>query len=422
MTSRRGIRFLLPLVTVLLVFLALVVPGTAIALDQVEVIVDDAETGARLEGAAVTLHRVTPYQTLVGFSDVNGWVGFTHAMISAGNEYYITVDGPGSDHRTYQGMNFTFNGAFKGSYFKVWQNAHRVWGPDRYTTAVQTARTAFGNQMMDRWPYIGDVVIASGEDAAAADPLTAAGICWAYDAPLLLVGRDHTPESVKQAVAELANGSGHVTVHIVGGPSSVPNARYQDLVDYVGDPTKLTMDRIGPYANRFELASSVAVRMKHISDTVPAKTMTSITLIANGNDPDKFFDALALSPITAQTGAPILLVGEDYVPNVTLNRIAALGFPRVIVGGGPATVNTSVYAAVGATDRWWGNDRYLTAAKIATNAKMEGALGDLTVGVAAKLPDALTGGATTGLLNGALVLTQTGTLPACSHTYIDGCG
>ncbi len=335
MKSRRtGVALALFVATVVL----FVTPALAAAA-PIEVVVTDAETGLPLANAAVRLHRVTPSSLTLGpqYTNASGYTGFTNPAIVPSAQFYMSVDGPAGNHVHHVSDDFIYSGSDVTVSVDLWQKAHRVWGPDRYSTAVQTARDVFGIQELNWWPNIPDVVIASGEDYAAADPLTAAGICWCYDAPLFLVGRDHTPSSVKKALAELVAATGHVTVHVVGGPESVPQARYQDLVNYVGGPSKLTLDRVGPYSNRYELASSVAARMKQVSDTTP-KTMEQIALIANGADPDKFFDALALSPITAQNGTPILLVAEDSVPWQTSSRLASLSFPRVIIGGGPATV------------------------------------------------------------------------------------
>ncbi len=79
-----------------------------------------------------------------------------------------------------------------------------------------------------------DVVIASGDDREAADPLAAAGLCWAYDAPMLLVQSSATPSSVKSAVKAIVNANGPVTLHVVGGTMSVPDARIADIKSYVG--------------------------------------------------------------------------------------------------------------------------------------------------------------------------------------------
>jgi putative cell wall-binding protein len=134
-------------------------------------------------------------------------------------------------------------------------------------------------------------------------------------------------------------------------------------------------------------------------------------LVANGADPDKFFDALALSPIAAKTGYPIILVEYDSVPRESAQVLADLGLDERIVAGGPATISEPVMAQLGEggrpTQRWWGADRYATARVIATQAKAQTPpwLQPHNTGVAAKLPDALTGGAFMGLRAGPILVT-----------------
>ena len=70
------------------------------------------------------------------------------------------------------------------------------------------------------------------------------------------------------------------------------------------------------------------------------------------------------------------------------------------------------------TDRWSGPDRYSTATDIATNAVDSGWLSDRTVGVAAKLPDALTGGAMVGCDGGPLVITDGANLTSVTGSWL----
>ncbi len=125
--------------------------------------------------------------------------------------------------------------------------------------------------------------------------------------------------------------------------------------------------------------------MKTVAAADPALDMPGVALFANGADSTKFFDALALSPISAAQGAPILLVEYDKVPAATASAITELGMPGTrVVGGGPMTVSDKVRNQLGAT-RWSGTDRYSTATKIANEAVAKGWLARQEVGVAAKL-------------------------------------
>lgn len=283
----------------------------------------------------------------------------------------------------------------------------RIADADRYTTAVRVARRAYDPAGLKVWPGVQHVVIASGEDRAAADPLAAAGVCWAYDAPLLLVSRTTTSKEVKDAVAEIAKANGEVQLHVVGGTASVPEPRIAEIRTAAASFGLVTSERLLGTGNRYDLARAIALRMKQISD-LGGRTMSDVVLVANGADPAKFFDALALSPIAANQGAPILLVAKDSVPAATAAALKTLAPARVIVGGGPATVSAAVKTAVGATgpdDRWYGATRYSTASAIASKSIAAGWLSAEVVGIAAKIPDGMTGGTLAGRLGGVLLLT-----------------
>lgn len=82
---------------------------------------------------------------------------------------------------------------------------------DRYGTAAQAARWAF--------PDGADVaVLASGETFA--DALGAAPLAAAYDAPILLSGRDVLPDATRTALAEL----GVTDVLVMGGTAAISDA------------------------------------------------------------------------------------------------------------------------------------------------------------------------------------------------------
>jgi putative cell wall-binding protein len=299
----------------------------------------------------------------------------------------------------------------------------RLADADRYSTAVRIAREYFADpDKPSRWPNVTHVVIASGEDRAAADPLSAAGLCWAYDAPLFLVSSTSVPSKVKQAIKEIVQTSNHVTIHIVGGPVSVPDERYYEIESYVGGPSKADRDRILSTGGRFEMAAAIAERVAYEGGS------PDFVLVANGADSTKFFDALALSPISAYRGYPILLVSADSIPMATLTALGKLSEPDVIVGGGPATVSGGVMSGLdavngkGSVDRWSGSDRYATAAVIGQKARWDFMLDETHTGQAAKLPDALTGGSGLGTVGGVLLVTDGENLSAATEKFLSDYG
>jgi len=282
----------------------------------------------------------------------------------------------------------------------------------RFSTAVAIALDGFPG-----WVGVKHVIIASGDDRAAADPLAASGLCWAYDGPMLLVSAARTPDEVKTAIKEIVSVNGPITLHVVGGPVSVPDARLAELVAAGGGSGKVTLDRILRTGGRYDLAAAIALRMQTVAAGDPAKTMPKVALFANGADNNKFFDALALSPISAGTGAPILLVTATSVPPATAGAVKSLAPTTKIVGGGPNTVSEAVRAQLGAT-RWSGQSRYDTAIAIANGAVSKGWFTRAYVGLAAKLPDALTGGSLVGWRKGVLLLTDGTTLTPVTKTWL----
>lgn len=293
----------------------------------------------------------------------------------------------------------------------------RIWGNDRYSTAVKMAREPFTTKANpSNWLGPHDIVIASGEDYAAADPLAAAGLCAAYNAPLFLVTADGVSSEVRSAIQQISYTAPSIRVHIVGGTTTLPDSIYDEIAA-IGHQN-YTKHRIIATGDRYDLAAAIALDMWEGKGGDPPRV-----LIANGEDPDKFFDALALSPIASNTLFPILLVGENHVPSATTSALNALGNPDLAIGGGPATVSNSVMsqldAANGTTLRWWGSDRYRTAIDIANNAYTWGYADEDRVGVAAKLPDALTGGATMGTLEGMIVITDGNTLTPATGSWLE---
>ncbi|MDZ4063917.1 MAG: cell wall-binding repeat-containing protein, partial [Coriobacteriia bacterium] len=304
--------------------------------------------------------------------------------------------------------------AGSGSYTFFWYTEpdpayfERVSGADRFEVAQQL-------EIYTRWPddsHVSDVVIASGDDAAAADPLAAGGLCWAYNAPLLLVSKTASKNAGTMInLADIEGFSGRVRVHVVGGTSTIPPTVYNQIVAAVGSAADV--ERI-PGANRYDVARNIALRMRDVrNDHEPG------VLFANGADSTKFFDALALSAVSAHTGMPVLLVKKDSIPVETTDALASMTSttPR-FVAGGTATVSDAVRSALGAT-RWWGSDRYSTAKDVADEAITRGYLSSHSVAIASKLPDALSAGADVGFLGGPVLVVKPDSLPSATKAFLE---
>ncbi len=295
--------------------------------------------GDNLAGARVELYAHDPgghHYTMSSTADAVG--DYTFPSYVASGNYEVKVSKPGYVTK-WSGPIAYVSGTESQHNVQLGTDpdpVERVASSDRFTTAVSIAREAYTDPAdPSAWPDVRHVVIASGEDRAAADPLAASGLCGWHDAPLFLVSSTSVSTQVKQAIKEIVDDNGTVTIHIVGGPVSVPDARYNEITSYVGGTGMLTKDRILSTGGRYELAAAIAGRLMGGS---PGRA-----LIANGADSTKFFDALALSPISASMHYPILLVSENEVPAATEKALSDLGKPMLIVAGGPATISDDVY-------------------------------------------------------------------------------
>lgn len=270
-------------------------------------------------------------------------------------------------------------------------------GLTRFETAVAVAKNAFPD-----WTGVTDVIIASGEDRSIPDPLSAAGLAWTYDAPLLLVRGTSLPAAVSDAIRAMPDG---VRVHVVGGSAAVSTACETALraIDGVAEVTRTAG------LNRYDTAAAVAREMKRERGA----EMADFALIANGSNPQNFVDALSLSPLSAAKGAPILLVATNAIPADTQAVLAELDPANVYIAGGSGAVSERVRSALGA-QRWSGVDRYATAAAIGREAVSRGWLSYSLVGVTSSLADALAGGCTVGLDGGVLLLTKQDSLPTAT--------
>jgi len=279
----------------------------------------------------------------------------------------------------------------------VYPTLGRLFGIDRYATAAEVALETFGEAEM--------AVIASGQNFP--DALSAAGLCGAYEAPLLLTRTASLPDVTAQALKDL----GVTHVIIVGGTGAVSAAVETELgADY-------EIMRIAGI-DRYETSALIAEEVAAASET----WFSYRAFIARG---DAFPDALAVSPYAYSDISPILLVRPTLLPDVTRAALEDLKIEQVFVCGGTGAVSNGVKAAVDATirtttsdpnvtsDRWGGIDRYATAVEVASGAEDEGFGRFEYVGIAtgSNFPDALAGGVGAGANQGVVLLTRTDALP-----------
>ncbi len=406
-----------------------------------------------LANGTYELHGLTASSYRIGFDDYNGAYAPTFYSAKSSLATALLVN------RGATGVNAAM--ARFVAVERIAPTSGKYW-----TQSVNVARRMYVDDMTkpwnattnpDAWDDVTDIVITSGDKRAQSDPLSAAGLCWAYqvnspdsynanfNAPLLLVSAyAKTDPSVLALIKEIGlNNAGmagskrRLTIHIVGGPVAVPDARFNEIsaaLVSVGAQAPVK-DRVLSTGGRYDLAEKISQIMKSRADA--SKTdelvLADFALIANGADPASFYDSLAFSPIAASVGAPILLVTKTSVPRQTSRAISRLkvaptGIDPVkslYVGGGTAAVSSGVFSTLkrstASTTRVSGLDRYKTARAIADKAVAMGWLrADSSVALASTIADAQLAGVLAGNDASPLLLTAPTSLTSTSKSWLYG--
>ncbi len=273
----------------------------------------------------------------------------------------------------------------------------RVSGDDRYLTAIAASEANFPDGSVDT------VVIATGKNFA--DALSASGLAGVFGSPVLLV-KDTVTADLKAEIDRL----GATDVVLIGGPAVVPTSVKTALeASYTVEPVW--------GADRYETAADVAMMIRDSGGT------TDTVFFARG---DNFADALSAAPYAWSQMMPVLLVKTTGVPAATASALTDIAVTDGVVVGGTAAVPTTVYNALdgalpGTLDRWFGADRYATAANVADEAVLAGWATWNYVGVTTGLnfPDALGGGAATGANGGVMLLTSPTALSPAAQNALE---
>jgi len=322
---------------------------------------------------------------------------------------YATTDGAGNKEAT-KSVGFTVVPS------DVPGKVTRVAGADRFAVAAAMAREGWDPAKTKAWTGVTHVIVTNGETGKEADPLAAAGLSGAFNAPVLLVKASGMPASTKTLITEIAakrKAQGQkLSVIIVGGTASVPDAVWNQIRVIPG--VNATKDRVAG-ADRYAVSAEIA---KRVIAKRGAANVPGAILIAADN-PNAFYDALAASPIAYQTGMPMLSVKKAAVPSSVmsvLNSAGLKGKPRYAASG---TGYIGAGAGAGAQRMTANSNRFTAAVDIAKFATGKGWLAVTDAGMAAKLPDSLAGGAFLGKRGGVLLFTEsTNAIQSTTKAYI----
>ncbi|KEZ48780.1 cell wall-binding repeat-containing protein [Metabacillus indicus] len=261
----------------------------------------------------------------------------------------------------------------------------RIYGQDRYSTAVEVSKKTFPNGTSN-------VVIAVGTNYP--DALSGGPLAYKLNAPILLTGRDSVPSVISSEIKRLQAKN----AYIIGGKNAISDQTANSLKSM-----GLTVHRIAG-ADRYDTSVAIA---KYLGAT------SKKAFIANGTN---FPDSLAASPIAARQGSPILLVKKDSVPETVKNFLK--GYTKTYVIGGTSVVASGTTSYLPYPERISGSNRYDTSAKV--SSKFANFTASRSLLVSGKtFADALTGSVYAAKQNIPMLLSDSSNLPAETGTLID---
>ncbi len=257
------------------------------------------------------------------------------------------------------------------------EDSIRIEGKNRYETAIAASKYAYKDGA-------DTVVLASGEEFA--DALTGTVLAAKEKGPLLL---SKSGEIGKPVLAEIQR-LGAKKIIILGGPVALSQKVETQLKD-----KSLQVERISG-ANRYETALKVAERLGSTGKKA---------FLVSGLD---FKDALAIGPVAAREGIPILLTRSSQLDPQVKETLGGLGIEEVEIIGGPVAVAKEVAEEIQGmgieTKRLAGDNAIETALAVAEKYFPE----PETIFVASNrdFPDGLVGGYLGALLGGPVLLSR----------------
>lgn len=263
----------------------------------------------------------------------------------------------------------------------------RVFGADRYATAVAAGRALF--------PQARTIVLAPGPDSALVDGLVSAPLARALQAPLLLT----TTTALSPAVEADVGAHAVTSAYVIGAAASAPvRARLAALgvrVQVVAGP------------DRYATGVAVSRALSAVGGGVDRTAFLGSGLEAN------WIDSLAAGGPAAGRSEPVLLTRPTALPDAVRAELARLGVRTTYVLGSTGAVSAAVAAQVPGAVRLGGADRYATALVVARTFATPGEV-ELVSGQQAHVVDGLPA----GVAGRSVLLTDGTTLTAGVRAWL----
>lgn len=233
----------------------------------------------------------------------------------------------------------------------------RIAGPTRYETAALAAEAWLAARPSNASP-VTTALLVSGADRDAAVALVTPALARAYQAPLLLTEASRLP----RRVAEFLRKHQIDRVIIVASQRAVSTQVDRALGDLGIDD----VDRIVS-SDDYETAVAVADHLdQQFASPGEFGAHGRTVVIATG---EATADALAVGPFAYSGRHPLLLTPRGSLHPSVARYLRDSGVRHAVIVGGPAAVSAraedSVIQLGLTTERWYGDDRYATSARIA---------------------------------------------------------
>lgn len=258
----------------------------------------------------------------------------------------------------------------------------RIYGADRYKTALSIAEQVNSNQ-------VNCVVLAPGNSYANALP--ASVLAYKNNAPLLLVNytANGTFEAFDYIKAHLPLAG---KVYLVGDKNYIGNDFITKL-NSMGYYNIITISGVDMYKTDYLIAKEL-----NVVNNTPF-------VISSGVN---FPDALSISSVASSKGWPILLTDGNTLNNDIKSLISEKLPSTIYITGGPTAIDVSVenqiksIAPNAAIKRLGGSDRYETATLISNNFFPSSS--NIYIASGADYPDTLAGSVLAAKNNSPIVL------------------
>jgi putative cell wall-binding protein len=208
-----------------------------------------------------------------------------------------------------------------------------ILGADRYAVASSISATGWPSG-----PGESDaVVLATG--LKFSDALAAAPLAGKLDASILLTARAGLSSYAATELKRMYAGHDGAVLYAVGSDFSMPAvviAQARSAIEGVLASGSVRVVKLDG-ANDFSLAHRVAREVG-----APASGPFADTAIIASYS--AYADALAVSPLAAKHGIPILFVTASSVPAATQQALSEMGIKHCLIVGGPGTVSPAVEA------------------------------------------------------------------------------